>query len=67
MLQGLMQKTPLLISGIMTFAAAAHGTREVVSRLIDEPLWRYDYGRMAARTAQAAAALGKRPQCGAGR
>ncbi len=57
MLQGLMQKTPLLISGIMTFAAAAHGTREVVSRLIDEPLWRYDYGRMAARTAQAAAAL----------
>ena len=46
MLQGLMQNTPLLISGILKFAAHAHGAREVVSRLVDEPLWRYDYARM---------------------
>ena len=46
MLPGLMQPTPLQISSIIKFAAAAHGDREVVSRLIDEPLWRYDWGWM---------------------
>lgn len=57
MLEGLMQKAPLLISGILAHAATAHGDREVVSRLVDEPLWRYDYRGVATRAAQAAAML----------
>ncbi|MFZ5616840.1 MAG: long-chain fatty acid--CoA ligase [Pseudomonadota bacterium] len=57
MLDGLMQRTPLMISGIMTYAARAHGGREIVSRLIDEPLWRYDYRGLALRTARLAHAL----------
>ncbi|HYQ39673.1 MAG TPA: AMP-binding protein, partial [Pseudomonas sp.] len=52
-----MQKAPLLISSILTHAASAHGDTEVVSRLVDEPLWRYDYQRLATRAAQAAAML----------
>jgi len=65
MLEGLMQKAPLLISGILSHAASAHGDQEVVSRLIDEPLWRYDYRRLALRAAQAAALL-RRLGIGAG-
>ena len=40
MLKGTMQQTPLMISGILTHAALAHGDREIVSRLVDEPIWR---------------------------
>ena len=54
---GLMQNAPLLISGILTHAARAHGDREIVSRLVDEPLWRYDYAGLANRAAQAASML----------
>jgi len=57
MILGLMQTTPLLISGILRYAASAHGGREIVSRLIDEPIWRYDHAGLAARAAQAAHAL----------
>jgi fatty-acyl-CoA synthase len=57
MLMGLMQRTPLLISGILAHAAAAHGDREIVSRLVDEPTWRYDYASMAVRAAKAASML----------
>ncbi len=57
MLEGLMQKAPLLISSILKHAASAHGDQEVVSRLIDEPLWRYDYQGLASRAGQAAAML----------
>jgi acyl-CoA synthetase (AMP-forming)/AMP-acid ligase II len=57
MIAGLMQTAPLMISGILRFAAAAHGEREIVSRLIDEPIWRYDYAGLARRAAQAAHAL----------
>lgn len=57
MIPGLMQTTPLMISGILTYAAQAHGAREIVSRLIDEPLHRYDYAGLARRAAQAAHAL----------
>lgn len=57
MIPGLMQTTPLMISGILTYAAQAHGAREIVSRLIDEPLHRYDYAGLARRSAQAAHAL----------
>ena len=57
MTPGLMQQTPLLITQIMQFAARAHGARPIVSRLIDEPLWRYDYAGLASRSAQVAKAL----------
>jgi acyl-CoA synthetase (AMP-forming)/AMP-acid ligase II len=57
MIAGLMQTTPLLISGILTYAAQAHGNREIVSRQIDAPLWRYDYASLARRSARAAHAL----------
>lgn len=59
MQRGLMQSTPLLISSILEFAAKAHARREVVSRLIDEPLWRYDYAGLADRAKRVAQALGK--------
>jgi fatty-acyl-CoA synthase len=59
MIPGLMQTTPLLVSGILRYAAAAHGGREIVSRLIDEPPWRYDYAGLAQRAAQAANALAR--------
>ncbi len=57
MLMGLMQTTPLLVSGILRYAATAHGEREIVSRGVDEPIHRYDYARMARRCEHAAGAL----------
>ena len=53
-MRGLMQDRPLMISGILSYAANAHGQREIVSRLIDEPLWRYDYSACAMRVSRAA-------------
>lgn len=52
-----MQPAPLMLSSILKFAATAHGSREIVSRLIDEPLWRYNYAGLAQRAQQAASAL----------
>lgn len=57
MLQGLMQRSPLLISGVLDYAASAHCDREIVSRLVDEPLWRYDYVGLRRRAAQCARML----------
>ena len=57
MLKGLMQDVPLQISAILRFAAAAHGDREIVSRLVGEPIWRYRYSDMAKRAGKAANAL----------
>ena len=57
MLKGTMQQTPLMISGILTHAALAHGDTEIVSRLVDEPIWRYDYAGLAKRAGQAASML----------
>ena len=54
MLNGLMQPRPLMISDILRHAARAHPAREIVSRLVDEPDWRYDYAGMARRCARAA-------------
>ncbi len=45
MLSGLMQPVPLQISSIIRFAAKAHPTREITSRLVDEPLHRYDWAQ----------------------
>lgn len=58
MLAGLMQTTPLLISQILGFAARAHGGRAIVSRLVDEPVWVYDYAHLSVRAQKLARALG---------
>lgn len=52
-----MQDRDLAIIDILRFAARAHPEREIVSRNVDEPLWRYDYRACLARTSQAAAWL----------
>lgn len=52
-----MQQAPLLISGVLRHAASAHGERAIVSRLIDEPLWHYDWAGCAARAGRLAGAL----------
>lgn len=57
MIAGLMQTPPLQIIDILKFAAAAHGRREIVSRLVDEPIWRYDYAGCLRRSARCANAL----------
>ncbi|MFD2136854.1 hypothetical protein ACFSLT_20025 [Novosphingobium resinovorum] len=54
---GSMQARPLAIIDILRFAASAHATREIVSRNVDEPLWRYDYAACLRRAAQAAGML----------
>jgi fatty-acyl-CoA synthase len=48
MTPGLMQPVPVQISTILRYAAAAHPRREIVSRLIDEPIWGYNYAGLAA-------------------
>ena len=57
MISGLMQEVPLQISSVLRYAASAHPRREIVSRLIDEPFWRYDYEGLAKRSTQLAHAL----------
>ena len=57
MVLGLMQPTQLQIASILRYAQQAHGGREIVSRQIEEPVWRYDYARFAARVERAAKAL----------
>ena len=57
MIPGLMQHTPLQIIDILRFAARAHATVEIVSRRIDEPVYRYNYARLLERSEQAAKAL----------
>ena len=59
-LLGLMQRTPLNIIDILRHAAVAHKSREIVSRLIDEPTWKSDYGRAIGRVAQAANMLDRK-------
>ncbi|HVY03392.1 MAG TPA: AMP-binding protein, partial [Caulobacterales bacterium] len=59
MIPGLMQQTPLQIIDILRFAATAHPKREIVSRLVEEPLWRSDYAGEMARVERAAKALRK--------
>ena len=56
---GLMQNAPLNIADILRFASVAHGGREIVSKNIDEPIWRYNYARAWTRAARAAQALSR--------
>lgn len=58
-LPGLMQNASLNIADILRFASVAHGGREIVSKNIDEPIWRYDYARAWTRAAQVAQALSR--------
>jgi 3-(methylthio)propionyl---CoA ligase len=56
-LPGLMQPRPLQIIDILKFAAIAHAKTEIVSRLVEEPLWRYDYAAALKRSERAAKML----------
>jgi len=59
MIEGLMQHTPLMIGDVLRHGATAHGDREIVSRLVDEPTWRYDYRGLRRRAGQAARLLAR--------
>lgn len=59
MIPGLMQPAQLQIASILKYAAAAHASREIVSRGIDEPMWRYDFAGLARRAERAAKALAR--------
>jgi len=49
-----MQSSPLMISGILRHAEAAHPDREIVSRVIGGTMWRYDYSAFAERVRRCA-------------
>ncbi len=57
MLVGGMQTHPLQVSALLDFAAVAHPAVSIVSKLSDEPTFRYDYAGLARRTARLAHAL----------
>ncbi len=62
-MRGLMQRQPLLVSSILTFAARHHGAGEVVSNAVDGGRHRYTYReaeRRARRRARARGRLGVR-------
>lgn len=59
MLLGLMQDCQLNVGDILRYAAQAHPTREIVSRNVDEPTWRYSYGEALPRAAKAANMLAR--------
>ncbi|KAF1019403.1 MAG: 3-methylmercaptopropionyl-CoA ligase [Paracidovorax wautersii] len=51
---GLMQKQPLLVSSLLTFAERHHGDSEIVSRRVEGDIHRYTYADLARRTRQLA-------------
>lgn len=58
-MRGLMQSTPLMISGILRHAEVAHPDREIVSRITDGNIWRYTYREFAERVRRCANMLRK--------
>ncbi len=56
-MEGLMMERPLLISSLITHAAACHGRSEIVSRTVEGPLHRYTYRDCYARVQRLANAL----------
>ena len=54
---GLMQDWPLLVHKIIDHAALYHGDREVVSRSVEGPIVRTNYGEIARRARKVAHAL----------
>src|SRR5262245_49389838 len=57
MIPALMQPRPLQIIDILKFAATAHGSVEIVSRLVDEPIARSTYANELKRAERCAGAL----------
>ena len=57
MLQGLMMRTPLLISSLITHADRHHGDAEIVSRRVEGDIHRYTYRELHRRSRQLANAL----------
>ena len=56
-MNGLMQRTPLLLSSVLEHAASWHGGREIVSRLANGDVHRTNYAELANRTRRLARAL----------
>src|SRR5262245_47373344 len=54
---GLMQQRPLLISSLLDYAKRYHAGREIVSRSVEGPVHRSDWGTIARRARQVANAL----------
>ncbi|KJC56025.1 hypothetical protein UP10_37345 [Bradyrhizobium sp. LTSPM299] len=54
---GLMMDAPLLTTGILNYAAVAHGETQVVSRCVDGSIFRYGYSDALARCRKLSAAL----------
>lgn len=59
MIPGLMQNAQLNIIDILKFAKTAHSHQEIISKLIDEPQWRYTYSDAMTRCGQLANMLRK--------
>src|SRR5260221_3807462 len=63
-MQGLMMDMPLLLSGLIEYAADCHGATEIVSRTIEGDVQRYGYAdahRRIKRLAKALLRLGAKP------
>ncbi len=56
-MQGLMQKTPLLLSSLITHAAENHAKVEIVGQSVEGPIVRTSWGEVAARAGRLAGAL----------
>src|SRR5665213_4267405 len=48
-MRGLMMDRPLLISGLIQYAAEYHGDTEIVTRTVEGPIHRYNYAESEAR------------------
>ncbi|HEX9490958.1 MAG TPA: AMP-binding protein, partial [Stellaceae bacterium] len=63
-MQGLMMDMPLLLSGLIEYAADYHGATEIVARTIEGDVQRYGYAdahRRIKRLARALLRLGAKP------
>lgn len=58
-MQGLMQRTPLLLSSLITHAARNHAGREIVGRSVEGPVVRTNWGEVEARAKRLANALAR--------
>jgi fatty-acyl-CoA synthase len=56
-MQGLMQDRPLLISNMIVHAAKFHGSREIVSRLVEGPIHTTNYAEVEYRSRKLAHAM----------
>ena len=56
-MQGLMQQTPLLLSSLISHAAANHAGAEIVSQSVEGPITRTGWGEVAQRAGKLAGAL----------